>query len=156
MRRTRAEILAAAGVPVTESWCSRCQAMRPASEFARSSTRGGLQALCRSHQTEAMREYRARNKGKETERYRTDPDYRMKVRAQKRVAMRKARGKLTPEACERCGAAVAEARHEDYAQPDAIRWLCEKCHGAEHYPEAQPGYIDERFAALARKYASKP
>ena len=40
---------------------------------------------------------------------------------------------LKPEACESCGeASQLDAHHSDYSQPLSVRWLCRKCHSAEH------------------------
>lgn len=44
------------------------------------------------------------------------------------------RGLITPEPCEVCGAEKAEAHHDDYDRPLAVRWLCRKHHREVHYP----------------------
>jgi ribosomal protein S27AE len=51
-----------------------------------------------------------------------------------RNAVKKAlrRGELVRQPCERCGAAPADAHHDDYSKPLAVRWLCEPHHGEEH------------------------
>ena len=41
-------------------------------------------------------------------------------------------GKITREPCESCGAAIAQAHHDDYAKPLDIRWLCPTCHTEWH------------------------
>jgi len=41
-------------------------------------------------------------------------------------------GKLKREPCEKCGAAKAQAHHEDYSKPFDIEWLCRKCHVIHH------------------------
>jgi hypothetical protein len=43
-----------------------------------------------------------------------------------------AAGKLQRGSCEICGAEKAEAHHDDYAKPLAVRWLCAKHHRREH------------------------
>jgi ribosomal protein S27AE len=82
-----------------------------------------------------MREYRAGRPGAETERYRTDPEFRMKARARNRVKMRVRRGAMTRMPCESCGTTKSQAHHDDYSKPLEVRWLCAKCHGRHHYPE---------------------
>ena len=62
------------------------------------------------------------------ERYRDDPEFRARVLA--RVAARKAYPEPSP--CESCGAERADRHHNDYSKPLDIRWLCRKCHIAEH------------------------
>jgi hypothetical protein len=46
----------------------------------------------------------------------------------------RARGKLTPQPCERCQSVRVEMHHDDYSQPLAVRWLC-KAHHAERHRE---------------------
>lgn len=40
-------------------------------------------------------------------------------------------GKLRRQPCEQCGE-MAEAHHDDYTKPLAVRWLCRTHHRAEH------------------------
>jgi hypothetical protein len=52
-----------------------------------------------------------------------------------------ARGELVPKPCEKCGFTgrardgrnLVHAHHDDYSKPLAVRWLCKRCHHAEHY-----------------------
>lgn len=57
-----------------------------------------------------------------------------RVRIESRLATRRAieAGKLMREPCLRCGAVKVEAHHEDYARPLEVKWLCRRCHAAEH------------------------
>jgi ribosomal protein S27AE len=41
-------------------------------------------------------------------------------------------GRIVRGPCERCGAARVQAHHHDYRKPREVRWLCARCHGAEH------------------------
>lgn len=41
-------------------------------------------------------------------------------------------GYLVPQPCEKCGEENSQAHHEDYNKPELIKWLCSKCHAAEH------------------------
>lgn len=41
-------------------------------------------------------------------------------------------GVLAPQPCEICGAAKAEAHHDDYDRPGKVRWLCRKHHVRLH------------------------
>jgi len=52
------------------------------------------------------------------------------VRIKTRQAI--ARGKLTRQPCEACGATPVEAHHDDYSRPLDVRWLCTPCHRAHH------------------------
>lgn len=56
------------------------------------------------------------------------------ARHRARVHVRNAivRGKLTRGPCELCGDTEAQAHHDDYAQPLAVRWLCRKHHAELH------------------------
>lgn len=56
-----------------------------------------------------------------------------RVRANARAYARiyQSRGKLIAQPCEGCGA-KAEKHHDDYAKPLQVRWLCRRCHLAEH------------------------
>jgi hypothetical protein len=42
------------------------------------------------------------------------------------------RGLLKRLPCEVCGLDEAERHHEDYSKPLVVKWLCRKCHLAEH------------------------
>lgn len=51
-------------------------------------------------------------------------------------------GKLARANCEACGAAGAEAHHDDYSKPLEVRWLCRSCHHRwheENAPARAPG-----------------
>lgn len=52
------------------------------------------------------------------------------ARAQAQYAMRV--GRLQKQPCEVCGAARAEAHHDDYSKPLDVRWLCRTHHSAAH------------------------
>lgn len=44
-------------------------------------------------------------------------------------------GRLVRQPCEKCGAEIAEAHHDDYSQPLAVRWLCRPHHDEHHRGE---------------------
>lgn len=52
--------------------------------------------------------------------------------ARNRIHKALRRGELERQPCEVCGAAWAEAHHDDYAKPLDVRWLC-KAHHMEHH-----------------------
>lgn len=53
-----------------------------------------------------------------------DEEERKKKKARKITAMRIFRGKLQRQPCEVCKAVKTEAHHEDYDNPNKLRWLC--------------------------------
>lgn len=55
-----------------------------------------------------------------------------KVRARRKLRTAVAAGLVTPQACENCLAAPAQAHHPDYAVPLDVRWLCAACHSQLH------------------------
>jgi hypothetical protein len=59
-------------------------------------------------------------------------DWQRKSRA--RTAVRNAirDGRLVRGKCEVCGEPDAQAHHDNYDQPLAVRWLCQVHHTAEH------------------------
>jgi hypothetical protein len=65
-------------------------------------------------------------------RYRNDPEYRLKVLARGKVYLAIKRGILKRLPCESCGAKKSHGHHHDYAKPLDVHWLCLKCHLKEH------------------------
>ena len=41
-------------------------------------------------------------------------------------------GLIEKAPCQKCGDPESEAHHVDYCKPLHIRWLCRRCHKAEH------------------------
>lgn len=66
-------------------------------------------------------------------------------------------GQLIRQPCERCGS-DAEAHHEDYSNPFAVRWLCRLHHRQEHkrlrrlHPELPSGTATEFWSP--KEYAA--
>lgn len=58
-----------------------------------------------------------------------------RVRANGLVNMRIRRGRAQrPSTCEQCGKTCRpDAHHDDYSQPDQVRYLCRSCHMRHHY-----------------------
>jgi len=52
------------------------------------------------------------------------------ARSHARIAVR--RGQIQKKPCETCGSEKVEIHHENYDKPLQVRWLCRKCHLAEH------------------------
>lgn len=68
-----------------------------------------------------------------------------KLHAQRNPEKQKARtavgnairdGRLRRLPCEVCGIEKTQAHHEDYSKPLDVRWLCFRCHRAEHGQKA--------------------
>lgn len=49
------------------------------------------------------------------------------------------RGRVTRKPCESCGSERSQAHHEDYSKPLEVKWVCKKCHEAEHHPHLRQG-----------------
>jgi len=161
-RRTKSEIAAGFQFPLPDDkFCGGCRRWLPLDQFAKAARASdGRQSRCAECHRLAMREWRARKRDSErqTERYRTDPEQARRVRARQRVNQQVQRGTLQRQSCERCGVPNAQTHHPDYQKPTEIRWLCPKCHGAEHYPKAQPEHrqmISDGLSRLAEKYANR-
>lgn len=56
-----------------------------------------------------------------------------KHKAREAVKRAKKSGKLIPKPCFICGDDKVEAHHEDYSKPLDVKWMCIKCHHAEHH-----------------------
>jgi hypothetical protein len=64
-----------------------------------------------------------------------------KLRANGRVNYLVRRGSLArPSACQACGmVGRVDGHHDDYGKPDAVVWLCRRCHAARHSALADGG-----------------
>lgn len=60
------------------------------------------------------------------------PEQLKKAAARNKLHAAIRRGNIVREGCEVCGALGAEAHHEDYAKPYAVRWLCKAHHHVAH------------------------
>lgn len=80
----------------------------------------------------SQRRARARANGYERDRYHNDPDFRRRKLARIRLNGAIRRGEITRGSCEVCGAADAQAHHEDYSRPLDVVWLCDLHHRATH------------------------
>lgn len=111
-----------------------------------------------------MREWRAKNPGADRDRYRSNDSFRAKRRARVRDRVREKR-RSGKKPCQRCGAANAQIHHVDYENPGRgeaanITWLCARCHGTEHYPEATAraeaaATSQEKLRAIVAKYKDR-
>lgn len=75
---------------------------------------------------------RLARKAEQQKRYRSDQSLRPRHEARWAVNRAIASGKLIRQACEVCGDYPTEAHHDDYSRPLDIRWLCTRCHTAQH------------------------
>lgn len=97
--------------------------------------------VSREHYRNWNVDYKARPEVRERKRLaaaarRTDPveAHKQSVRRQTRHAI--ARGDLTRQPCEVCGAVNVDAHHDDYSKPLEVRWLC-RVHHSEFHAKAK-------------------
>jgi hypothetical protein len=57
---------------------------------------------------------------------------------------------IVPLTCEQCGKSCRpDAHHDDYSQPDKVRWLCLSCHAIAHLSPFPPRkYVTPRYEKL--------
>lgn len=139
-------------------YCPCCQTTKPVDQFridtARKGGRQGYCKLCRKASDVRSRlkriedgsladylakrrviELRSENKNRESHRAvrayysKSNP---IKRRAHAMVKYRIRKGEIIVGPCEICGKVKADAHHDDYAQPLAIRWLCSFHHRDWH------------------------
>lgn len=126
----------AQSTPRAHKMCPKCELTLPAEAFGRHRNRpGGLSPYCRECHAALMRQRRKATNERDAlrQRYRTDPEYRLKVRARSRVNMLKRRAGAPEEPCVLCGAPNAEAHHDTYEKPLDVSWLCKRCHEVVHH-----------------------
>lgn len=68
--------------------------------------------------------------------YTKSPELRVHHKARWLVHRALENGTLSRRPCEVCGASPAEAHHDDYTKPLAVRWLCHR-HHVEHHAKAE-------------------
>lgn len=124
--------------------CPECGNVKLFTEFYKDKSRkNGIGCYCKSCVDEKCRKYRNTEPGKAanarythshkgrkaskkaTAKYKQHNADKIKARSILNHAVRD--GKILRLGCEICGA-LAEAHHEDYAQPLNVRWLCKKHH----------------------------
>lgn len=64
--------------------------------------------------------------------YANRPENAIKRAAHEACKAALSKGEMVRKPCEACGTEPAEAHHDDYSKPLAVRWLCRK-HHAEHH-----------------------
>ncbi len=120
--------------------CNKCQETLPLSRFHRNKAMAdGRLNQCRSCHNAITRangrDRRARNPGADNayvNRWRADN--REKVNAQQKVHRAVRAGLLhKPDKCGYCQIpGPVDAHHPDYDRPLEVKWLCRKCHRAQH------------------------
>ena len=71
------------------------------------------------------------------QRYYEKPENKAKVKARAKLKNKISAGKICRGPCARCGDPNSHAHHHDYEKPLDVEWLCAKCHGLEHFPNAK-------------------
>lgn len=79
---------------------------------------------------------------------RTEARYPERAKARRMVNDALMSGRMSRRPCEVCGAAEAQAHHDDYSKPLEVRWLCRPHHDQHH--------TKERRAAASRPASSRP
>jgi hypothetical protein len=134
-----------------EKTCIACGQTKPAEQFYRHpAMSGGRLNKCRDcccraakanrdSRLEHYRKYdqeRLSTEGRKEQLRQRQKAYRArnKEKHEARMAVFRAirSGAMTRQACEICGNFPADAHHDDYATPLAVRWLCRKHHLIEH------------------------
>jgi len=109
------------------SWPQIASALNRTSQSVRA--RGYLLGLRRIELTAAQSEVPAKNTLYNREYQRKNPE---KRRAHKAVEWALASKTLEKKPCDVCGETSVHAHHDDYSKPLDVRWLCPRCHKAEH------------------------
>jgi ribosomal protein S27AE len=86
------------------------------------------QSYCKACHAANMREKRPKHRD-------LSPDARKKANTRSYTNVLVKRGHLSKDPCQRCGAGVAQAHHEDYDNPRLVMWLCRPCHMKHHAGE---------------------
>lgn len=81
---------------------------------------------------------------------RHDQKWPERAHARKQVVQALARGEMIRMPCERCGAEKAQAHHDDYSKPLAVRWL-----RREHHDEHHRAMGDGKFAPVPKRDARR-
>lgn len=115
---------------VREKVCFRCKLQKPITEFYVHPAMGdGRLNKCKTCTRADVR----RNYAENVERYRAyDRARGYRPGPREKVAARLATRALERKPCEVCGAAKAEAHHDDYSKPLDVRWLCKRHHAEVH------------------------
>lgn len=84
-----------------------------------------------------MKTYNARPEVKRRESDRKGADlqrepYRTRILARAALRWAVRSGRIHPKPCEVCGDTNVHGHHDDHSKPLEVRWLCPKCHRAEH------------------------
>lgn len=114
--------------------CKKCKHREYVRRWYRSKTLDERRAMRESRDKDRVRladseRYHGQQKG--------DPVAMKRRRANTAVSNAVRDGRLVKQPCGDCGAPVAQAHHDDYDRPLAVRWLCTRCHAATHNPEAR-------------------
>lgn len=89
-------------------------------------------ATHREQINEYWREYNKKHKAEKQERVKKYKEkYPEKIKARYTLNNALKRGELERKPCEICGG-KAEAHHDNYDEPLAVKWLCPKCHAKYH------------------------
>lgn len=112
-----------------ESKCSKCQEVKPLTEFHRDSkAKNKAFAYCKECSCEKAKKNHFKNRDKALERMRLYNKSRHRSTAHNKVTAALRSGVLKRQPCEICGAEKTDAHHDDYGKPLDVRWLCRSHH----------------------------
>jgi len=129
--------------------CGTCRQEKPLSEFGKDKYRSdGLRWQCHPCQAESCRSYYESHSAKRRRWARENAHRYSRTKRIRRHGTEKENARRTlreavehgdivkPSACQGCGKVLPKRKlqghHPDYSKPLEVRWLCAKCHCAEH------------------------
>jgi len=114
-----------------ERRCSICKEVK-SKDYFNLHKKQGRQSQCKECHRQYQREHYVNNRKRYEERDKNRQKNSIKSQAVTAVRNALQKNLLTRQPCEECGEEKAEAHHDDYAKPLAVRWLCRSHHRQWH------------------------